>query len=140
MKKGLYLAAAIAGFGILARLPHPARDISKLEPVRLVYIYEEAGKVCMETDTGDHGSGETLTEAEADMRARADGEIFLETAEFLLLDPDVSIRADLFALLRPACKVFYTRERPDLAASARFLAAHPPENTLRELRRNCGIP
>ena len=43
MKKWLYFVGALAAIGILARLPHPAKDISKLEPVQLVYIYEEAG-------------------------------------------------------------------------------------------------
>ena len=33
MKKWLYLAAGLAALGLLSRLPHPARDIAKLDPV-----------------------------------------------------------------------------------------------------------
>lgn len=134
MKKWLYLAAAVAGIGLLARLPHPARDISRLEPVQLVSIHEEAGVLQIETDTGDRGTGKTLTEAEADLRAKADGEIFLETAEFLLLDPAVTVTADFFTILRPTCKVLYVKESPDLPAAAQYLSTHPPALELADLR------
>ena len=134
MKKWLYFVGALAAIGILARLPHPAKDISKLEPVQLVYIYEEAGALHSETDTGAQGSGKNLTEAQSSMAAQADGEIFLETAEFLVLDPDVTVTPDFFILLRPSCRVFYTKEKPDLPAAAKYLAVHTPEITLRELR------
>ena len=134
MKKWMYVAAAFIAAGILARLPHPAKDISELEPVQLVYVYEEAGALHIETDTGAHGSGKTLSEASESMRAQADGEIFLETAEFLLMDPDVTVTAEFFALLRPSCNVFYTQRRPDLTASAQYLTIHPPKQKLRDLR------
>lgn len=134
MKKWLCAAAVLAVIGLLARLPHPAKDISKLEPVRLVYLYMEAGALHIETDTGERGKGRTLPEAEADLRAKADGEIFLETAEFLLLAPDVTVTADFCQILRPACKVFYTEEQPDLTAAAQYLSAHPPNLKLAELR------
>lgn len=134
MKKWLYIAAALAAAGLLARLPHPAKDISRLEPVQILYVYEEAGKICIETDTGAEGSGRNLTEAAEAMRAGASGEIFLETAEFLLLEPDVGLTAEFFRLLRPGCGVVYTVRRPDLSASAEFLTIHPPKTRLRDLR------
>ena len=134
MKKWLYLISALAVVGILSRLPHPARDIAKLEPVRAVYLYMERGRLCIETDTGDSGSGADLTEATADLRSRADGEIFLDTAEFLLLSPEVVISPDFYTHLRPGCKVCYTDTIPDLEAATEYLAAHPPETTLAHLR------
>lgn len=133
MKKWLY-AAALLALGLLTRLPHPARDIAKLEPVQLVYIYKEAGSLCIETDTDHRGAGRDILEAAADLRSKADGEIFLETAEFLLLEEDVIVTADFFTLLRPGAGVVYTGERPDLTAAAEYLSIHPPEHTLRELR------
>ncbi len=134
MKKWLYLIGALAAVGILSRLPHPARDIAKLEPVRAVYLYMERGRLCIETDTGDSGSGKDLTEATADLKSRADGEIFLDTAEFLLLAPEVEINPDFYTHLRPGCKVSYTDAIPDLEAAVAYLAAHPPETTLAHLR------
>ena len=96
MKKWLYLAAALTAVGILSRLPHPAKDIAKLKPVRAVYLYMELEKLHIETDTGDSGSGTTLAEAYSDMRSGADGEIFLDTAEFLILDPAICVTEDFF--------------------------------------------
>lgn len=134
MKKWLYVAAAVLAAGILTRLPHPAKDISELEPVRTVYVYEASGMVHIETDTGARGSGRTLAHAAEAMHARAEGTIFLETAEFLLLDPDVEVTAEFFVILRPSCNVFYTGLRPDLEASAQYLSVHPPKIRLRDLR------
>ena len=134
MKKWLYLAAALTAVGILTRLPHPARDIAKLEPVRAVYLYLDAQTLRIETDTGDSGSGLTLAEAYADMKSRADAEIFLDTAEFLLLDPNVPITKEFFDLLRPDCKVAFTEAHPDLKTVSDYLAIHTPKTTLAKLR------
>lgn len=134
MKKWLYLIAVLAAIGILSRLPHPSRDISRLEPVQAVYLYMEDGQLHIGTDTGDHGCGRALTEAADHMKADSDGEIFLETAEFLILEPDVPITPDFFELLRPSCKVCFTWQTPDLSAAAQYLSQHPPEITLSQLR------
>ena len=134
MKKWMYAAAALIGVALLARLPHPAKDIAELKPVRAVYLYMGGARLCMETDTGDSGSGRTLTEAAERMKAAADGEIFLDTAEFLILGPGVTVEADFFDLLRPDCRVARTEGRPELETVSEFLSIHKPEQTLRELR------
>lgn len=136
MKKWLYLAAALAAVGILSRLPHPAKDIAELKPVRAVYLYMDGKSLTIETDTGDSGSGQTLTEAAADLKSKADGEIFLETAEFLILRPDVQIAEDFYTLLRPACKVAYAASGPDMERISDYLTAHEPQTTLSHLRAN----
>ena len=134
MKKWLYLIGGLTAVGILSRMPHPARDIAKLEPIRAVYLYMDQGRLCVETDTGDSGSGGNLTEAAADLRSHADGEIFLDTAEFLLLAPEVEITPDFYSHLRPDCKVCYTDTAPYLETAAEYLAVHPTETTLAHLR------
>ena len=134
MKKWLYLLGALAAVGILSRLPHPARDIAELKPVQAVYLYQNGGKLCIETDTGDFGAGENLTEAAGDLSANADGGIFLDTAEFLILDRQIAIDPSFYQYLRPGCGVCYADEPPDLAAAVEFLSAHPPQITLAHLR------
>ena len=134
MKKWLVFAAAVTAVAILSRRPHPARDVARLEPVQAVYIYQKNGTLCIETDTGAAGSGNTLTEAAADLKASASGEIFLDTAEFLLIDPEVTITADFHTLLRPTCGVTFTHATPDLQAAADYLTIHQPFVTLLELR------
>ena len=135
MKKAVLLAAALIAVGILSRLPHPARDVGKLKPVRVVFLYIEGEHLRIETDTGDSGTGVDLRSATENLRRSADGEIFLETAEFLLLSPDVPVTAELDDYFRPTCKVAYVESPPDLAAVGQFLATHPPDATLRELRK-----
>lgn len=133
MKKWLYPAAVLAAIGLLARLPHPAKDIAKLKPVRAVYLSMDGGKLSIETDTGDSGSGRTLAEAAADMRSGADRELFLDTAEFLILAPDVPITGEFCRLLRPGCRVVCARKKPDLNTVSDYLAIHTPEKTLAQL-------
>ena len=134
MKKWLVFAAVLITAAILSRRPHPARDVAMLEPVQAVYIFQKDGTLSIETDTGASGSGKTLTEAAAEMKASASGEIFLDTAEFLLLDPTVPITEEFHTLLRPTCTVTYTTETPDLQAVSEFLSVHTPKRTLLELR------
>ena len=134
MKKWLYPAVVLAAMAILARLPHPAKNIETLKPVRAVYLSMDGGEIQIETDTGDDGSGVTLAEAAARLKADADKEIFLETAEFLVLDPAVPVTGDLFTLLRPGCKVIISPERPDLKSVSDYFGIHKPALTLAKLR------
>ena len=134
MKKWLIPAAVLAAVAIFSRLPHPARDIADLKPVRAVYIHMEGRNFHVQTDTGDSGSGPDLAEACADLRSKADGEIVLDTAEFLILDPKVPITEAFYSLLRPDCRITFTDVPPDLEKAAPYLAQHPPILTLARLR------
>ena len=108
MKKWMFLAAVLIAVAVLSRRPHPARDVAKLEPIQTLYVYINGTELSIETDTGAKGTGKTLTEAAADMKANASGEIFLDTAEFLLLDPNAEITEEFHTLLRPTCKRYPT--------------------------------
>lgn len=134
MKKWLIPAAVLAAVAVFSRLPHPARDIAALKPVRAVYIHMEGRNFHVQTDTGDSGTGPDLAKACADLRAEADGEIFLDTAEFLILDPGVPITGEIFDLLRPDCRVTFADAAPDLEKAAAYLAQHSPILTLARLR------
>ena len=134
MRKWFFCLLALVLLGLLSRLPHSARDVAKLDPVRVVWISEEAGKIIVETDTGDSGTGMDLSEAAAALKQNADGEIFLETAEFLILDPSVPVTEELFVLLRPDCGVFFSVEQPDMENVADYLSIHKPQRTLAHLR------
>ena len=134
MKKWLIPVTVLAAVAVFSRLPHPARDIADLKPVRAVYIHMEGRNFHVQTDTGDSGTGPDLAEACADLRSKADGEIFLDTAEFLILDPKVPITEVFDSLLRPDCRVTFADAPPDLEKAAAYLAQHPPILTLARLR------
>ncbi|MBQ6840119.1 MAG: hypothetical protein IJO45_05460 [Oscillospiraceae bacterium] len=134
MRKWLYPAALLAAIGILSRLPHPAKDITRLKPVRAVYLYGEAELLTIETDTGDSGSGPTVSDAYGDMKAKADGEIFLDTAEFLILSPEIPVTAEFYKIFRPTCKLVISDTPPDLETVSDYLAIHTPKTTLAQIR------
>lgn len=133
MKKWLYPAVFLAA-AILSRLPHPAVDIARLDPVRAIYLYMDGAAMTIETDSGDSGSGPDLEAAYADLRNNADREIFLDTAEFLILDPNVPIAEDFYEILRPTTQVVFSNEKPNLETITDYLTIHPPEITLAKLR------
>ena len=133
MKKWLYPAVFLAA-AILSRLPHPAVDIARLEPVRSVYLYMDGATMTIETDSGDSGSGADLEGAYAALRANARREIFLDTAEFLVLAPDVPITEAFYELLRPTTQVVFSNGKPDLETISDYLTIHPPEITLAKFR------
>lgn len=134
MKKWIGLLLVLTAAGLFSRLPHPARDIAKLEPVQTLYLYMEGDRLYLEADTGAAGSGDGLTEAAEDMKANAAAEIFLETAEYLILSPEVQVTEDFLSILHPSCRVCIARERPDLSKAAEYLSVHTPNVTLAHLR------
>ena len=88
----------------------------------------------IETDSGDSGTGADLEAAYADLRNNADREIFLDTAEFLILAPDVPITEAFYELLRPTTQVVFSNEKPNLETISDYLTIHPPETPLAHLR------
>lgn len=113
----------------------PSRDVGDLQPIEVLYVYPRAGLICIDSDTGDQGVGRTAGEAFRDLRQRASGEVFLDTADYLLLSPGMESELDdLWRELRPGCRVCWAIGMPDLEQVGAFLAAHEPETTLLLLR------
>lgn len=124
---GVILAAAL----LLNGEKTAGVDIGKLEPARVIMVEEKAGTVSVSTDLGQQGRGRTLTEAVADMKAGAAGEVFLDTAEYLLVAPSAVGRLEeTFELLRNSCQVSIVNGVDDPAAAGEYLAAHKPGVTL----------
>ena len=72
-------------------------------------------------------------EAVENMKATSSGEIFLETAEHLLIDPEcMNILQDAAKLLRPSCSVCLVDGEPDLETLGDYLKLHVPSRTLME--------
>lgn len=115
------------------------KDIGKLQPVQVVCMSRIGDELLLQTDTGDQGRGHTPQEALADMKSAAAGEIFLDTAEFLLLTPDcLDILDEMGAVLRPSCSLCLMEGEPNLEQIGQFLALHTPKLTLMEYRAEPG--
>lgn len=132
----------LAGF-VVAMLIAPSRDmdIASLQPVELLYIYMEKGKVTVETDTGDLGVGKDLQKAMENLKATSHGEIFLETAQYLLLGENAEdCLPQLKQILRPAAQVLRMEGAPDVEGLVKFLSVHKSPLALKDWREGTELP
>lgn len=134
MKRWLWFCGFLAAVCFGSRLPHPAVDVGKLEPVSLVAVDWQDGMYHLKTDTRASGSGETLEQAAQALAEGSSGIVFLETAEYVILTPEVPVTKEFYRVLRPACRVCLAEREVDPVKTAEYLAAHPPEQTLNDLR------
>lgn len=135
MKRWILYIAIFVVVAILGTIPFRGTDIAKLAPVEVVWLSQSGGRVHLETDTGDMGEGENVQAALNDMKAAAPGAVFLETADFLIVEQgDEELLTQVYEVLRPTCMVCISKKMPDMKAVAKFLAAHEPELTLRQYR------
>lgn len=131
MKKWLLYAALIGAVALLAAKPSAGTDIGMLQPVQVVCLSRTGDDVSVQTDTGDWGTGKNLRAAVEHMKAGAAGEVFLDTADHLLLSPDCQdLLSEADGLLRPSCTVCYMEGQPDLERIGQFLRHHTPAITL----------
>ena len=139
MKKlGLILLIGAAAW-LMGRLPHPAVDIGKLEPVEVVLLTATDQGIRMETDTGAWGEGETLEDAVTTLKQADSSEVFLDTAEKVLIRGDMTnYWAEIWVHFRPAAQVCLVRDEVDLQEAADYLTMHPTGLTLGKLRAGLG--
>lgn len=127
MKLLLYMAI------LLAVLLFPSRgvDVGKLIPVEVIAVSESDGILTVSTDTGDLGRGRTIQAAVEDMKASAPGVIYLDTAEYLLIEPGAENQINAIrGYLKGTVRVCYGREGIPLEGIADFLSVHNPESRL----------
>ena len=126
-----YLAVVIA----LGMASFRGTDIAKLAPVEAVWLSQSNGTVFLQTDTGDMGWGADVLGALENMKAAAPGEIFLETADYLIVEQGAeNLLEETCSLLRPSCTVCTMAQIPDLEAAAQFLTVHNRGITLRAVQ------
>ena len=120
---------------LLLTKPFSATDVARLKPVDVIRVSTINGGVMVETDTGDTGNGRDLESAFANLKDTADGEIFLETADRLLISPQaVELLPELTAYLRPGCNVYVELGVVELDLVSAFLDIHEPGVTLQDHR------
>lgn len=131
MKRWLWCLAALALAAVMGWMPFTGTDVGKLQPVEVIRVSMQGDLILVETDTGDVGMGADLDTAFADLKESTAGEIFLDTADYLLITRDAQGQlAELSEYLRPACAVCLEAGEAELEEAAAFLSAHDPELTL----------
>ena len=114
-------------------VPVQGTDVGKLLPVELIQIYKEADTVVIATDAGPTGSGTTVDEAVADMKATASGIVFLDTADHLLVKDLTEEEIDaLEKYLKPSVRVCAQIGQIDPEEASAFLRVHKPKRQLKD--------
>lgn len=133
MKRWILYGATVLAVILLSASPFRGTDISKLAPVEVVWLAEERGQVLLMTDTEDVGKGADVWEALSDMKATAKGTIFLDTADYLIVETGAEeFLNQITDVLRPSCMVCRAKQVPDLKETAEFFSVHEPGVTLRQ--------
>lgn len=124
MKRAYLWALLAAGLVLTGVLPLEAHDPSELLPARVLTVRREDGWVHTACDSGAEGVGKTLDAALADMARSAEGVLFLDTAEHILLHGgarELTAQVAASSRLRPAARLYLTGERmPDAKRCAAF--------------------
>lgn len=135
MKYWILFFSAFIAVAIFGTTSSHGTDIAKLAPVGVVWLSESDGQVYLETDTGDFGVGKDMRAALEDMKATASGTVFLDTADYLIVEQGCEDLLDqTYTFLRPSCMICMAEKIPDLESVTEYLSAHEPELTLREYR------
>lgn len=133
MKKWLFFLAVLGAVAVISGRTQPGTDVSQMQPVQSVRIAQFNRYITVETDTGAWGMGGDLDAALEHMNASAPAHIFLDTAEYLVIAPElVFLLPDLEDRLRPSCCVCLEEGQPDMTRVGQFLQIHTPEITMND--------
>ena len=137
MKKWLlYGVVLVAAVLLINDENGPGSDIAKLEPARILLVEDVPGGVAVRTDMGQLGLGEDLSSAVKDMEETASGQVFLDTAEYLLVSPGaVKWLPELAGILRSSCQLCLAEGVTDPETAAEYLAVHEPSYTLGDWKK-----
>ena len=123
MRKAAYLAL----LALILAVPVERADVGKLRPVEVIALAEENGTVTVCTDTGDWGEGASLREAMDNLRDTTPGVVYLDTAEYLLLETEVTAWEDLGEMLKESVRVCAAQRGISLEGSGAYLDIHRPD-------------
>lgn len=119
--------------GAMLLVPAEGIDVGRLQPVEVVSILEREEGIRIQTDTGNVGRGMDLKEAYEDMKTAASGEVFLDTAEYLILEGEITDKEMLLRYFRPKTRVCKAAGEIDMEKAAQYLAVHKPEKCLKDI-------
>lgn len=106
-------------------VPVERADVGKLRPIETVSVYKENDWIVLRTDTDDVGIGGTATQALQNMKDSASGIIYLDTAEYLLVEKDAQDAAEeLRSVLKEKVKLCLAAKEIEPKAATKYLSVH----------------
>lgn len=103
-------------------------DAAKLLPTQVLVIGMEDGQVRVRSDVRAAGSGASLSQALVQLERSAEGRLFLDTAEHIVLEQGAQELVEQVVVqerFRPAAKLYLMQGSAEAAELAAFLQAHP---------------
>ena len=126
--------------GVLIAVPAERSDVGNLLPVEVILIDKDDQGIKIQTDTGNAGAGDDLEAAYQNLRERAPADIYLDTANYLILSGEAQeLAPQLSAYLKAHVKVCIGEGELDVTEVAAYLATHTPDTHLCELNKEAEI-
>lgn len=130
MKRWMIYLLLVAGAFLFPKRPV---ELGKLIPVELILVEKEEGAYLVRTDTGDVGHGTTLPSAIEDLRATAAGDLFLDTARYLLVTEETQHAIpEISGYLKEKTYLCMAQNGLDPEQATKYLSAHPPKLHLKD--------
>lgn len=119
----------------------PGTDIGMLIPVETVLIQKLENEIVMETDSGDRGTGLTVGQAAADLKEKAEGVVYLDTADYLILNEEAEVLLyQLQKNQKQEVALCRTEGHIDVQKATAFLRAHTPGLRLSQWSSGTALP
>ena len=125
---------------LLLAAPVEKLDVAKLEPVEVVYMYQESGQTVLQTDTHAKGKGEDALSALLDLRENTAGVVYLDTAQYLLVAPDTLAQIPVLAPQLQRKVKLCMAENIALEDAANYLDVHGDLPCLRQWETGEKLP
>ena len=138
MKKLMFILFAGAAFWAMGLLPFRATDAARLLPVKTVVVTRSGDQYVVDIGAGVRAAGRTLSEALERLKEEITGEIFLPTAEQVIITEPAGETVEAVAeetAFRPAAGIYRTpAAAPDPEALGAYLASHTSNYTILDAR------
>ena len=134
----------IVYLGILAAVlwaGDPGTDIGMLIPVETVFIQKQGDEIAIQTDSADTGVGATMKRAAEDLKEKADGVIYLDTADYLILNREAeALLPQLQNNQKQEVFLCEADGQIDVQKATAFLRAHTPQLKLSDWSNGMTLP
>ena len=122
-------------------VPTEGTDVGKLQPVQTVAVYQVDDHYVIETDTRDVGQGTSLQKAIENLKETTPAVVYLDTADFLLVDGVVEHQLDeLKGVLKGSVSVYRLSGTQDLKETSKFLSTKQKGPSLKSWKNGVILP
>lgn len=138
VKKVIWVLIVVLFLGALDLLPFRSKELADLLPVKTVIITRSGAEYTVDVGAGVKAVGDTLSEALKRLQEQTSEDLFLPTAEQVVLTEPADEAAEAVAeesAFRPAAGICRTPDpAPDPNALGRYLQTHPSDYTIVDLQ------